>query len=143
MKKKLNCILLVDDDETFNYLHKRSIMKAGVAEHVEVVENAQDALDYLKHYGIYKETEIECKRPDLIFLDINMPGMSGWEFLEEYKKLSDNQKAKIILVMLTSSVNPEDEKKAEQTGKISKFVNKPFTIEKLIDTLKVNFPEHF
>ena len=109
MRKKINCILLIDDDKSTNFLHKIIIEETGVSEKVEAVQSGQEALDYLerKKEGVYP-------KPDLIFLDINMPGMNGWEFLEEYEKLDDNLKGEIMIMMLTTSINPDDEEKAKK-----------------------------
>lgn len=131
MRKKINCILLIDDDKSTNFLHKIIIEETGVSEKVEAVQTGQEALDYLerKKEGVYP-------RPDLIFLDINMPGMNGWEFLEEYEKLDDNIKGEIMIMMLTTSINPDDEEKAKNTKFINGFLNKPLTteaLEKIID----------
>ena len=131
MRKKINCILLIDDDKSTNFLHKIIIEETGVSEKVEAVQTGQEALDYLerKKEGVYP-------RPDLIFLDINMPGMNGWEFLEEYEKLDDNLKGEIMIMMLTTSINPYDEEKAKNTKFINGFLNKPLTteaLEKIID----------
>lgn len=131
MRKKINCILLIDDDKSTNFLHKIIIEETGVSEKVEAVQSGQEALDYLerKKEGLYP-------RPDLIFLDINMPGMNGWEFLEEYEKLDDNIKGEIMIMMLTTSINPDDEEKAKNTKFINEFLNKPLTteaLEKIID----------
>ena len=131
MRKKINCILLIDDDKSTNFLHKIIIEETGVSEKVEAVQTGQEALDYLerKKEGVYP-------RPDLIFLDINMPGMNGWEFLKEYEKLDDNLKGEIMIMMLTTSINPDDEEKAKKTKFINGFLNKPLTteaLEKIID----------
>ena len=131
MRKKINCILLIDDDKSTNFLHKIIIEETGVSEKVEAVQSGQEALDYLerKKEGVYP-------KPDLIFLDINMPGMNGWEFLEEYEKLDDNIKGEIMIMMLTTSINPDDEEKAKKTKFINGFLNKPLTteaLEKIID----------
>src|SRR5690349_10546394 len=102
MKKKLNCVMLIDDNEDDNFFHKIVLKETGIAEYIKVAESGFEALDFLKQ---------ENKIPELIFLDINMPKMNGWEFLEEYRKLNDEQKARVIIIMLTTSLNPADRKK--------------------------------
>src|SRR5258708_36657106 len=106
MNKKLNCILLIDDDEPTNFLNKMTIDQSGCAEWVQVVQSGQEALDYLQGTGRFKNRKEDYPRPDLIFLDINMPAMDGWEFLDKYKELPKDQKAEIVLIMLTTSLNP-------------------------------------
>ena len=121
--KKLNSILLIDDDHASNFLHKMIIQRTNCVEH------NKDDPDY--------------QIPDIIFLDINMPGMNGWEFLEEYKLLSDDLKAKIIIVMLSSTINPDDVLKANESELVNEFVNKPLTRETLLHLIKVFYNLEF
>jgi CheY-like chemotaxis protein len=120
--KTVNCILLIDDNEADNEFHSRAIKKSGVCQCVEVANGGQKALDYLLRSGT-----AESPTPDLIFLDINMPGMNGFEFLEEYNQLDPAKKSKMVVFMLTSSLLPDDKEKAEKTGYISAFLPKPLT----------------
>ncbi len=139
MKRKLNCILLIDDDEPTNFLNRMVIEEVDCTERIETMQSAREALKYLTNStptGNYP-------RPDLVFLDINMPAMDGWEFLEKYNQLPEDQKAKIIVVMLTTSFNPEDELKARQIAGISGFRNKPLTPDVLLQILRKHFPDHF
>ena len=138
MKEKLKCILLIDDDEATNFIHKFVIEKANCAEKVVTKEGGQLALDYLLSIENGKHPQ-----PDIIFLDINMPGMNGWEFLEHYNKLEENQQAEMVVVMLTTSLDPIDKEKAEKIGEISDFKPKPLTIEMLNKTIKKHFPDKF
>ena len=136
MKQKLNCILLIDDDEATNFLSEIVIEEVDCAEKVVAVQSGQKALDYLRSK---EDGEHPC--PDLIFLDINMPGMNGWEFLEQYKQLDKEQQGKIIMVMLTTSVNPDDAQKAKTIDIIDDYKNKPMTVEVLQEILEKYFPE--
>lgn len=133
MRKKLNCILLIDDSEADNFLHKRVINKMNCAEKVLAIQSGEEALDFLN-----SETKKNCT-PDLIFLDINMPGMNGWEFLEKYTKLHESLQAKIIVVMLTTSLNNDDYDKAKSQPVISGFRNKPLTEEMLSEIIETYF----
>jgi CheY-like chemotaxis protein len=134
MKPKLKTILLVDDDEATNFINKMAIKQMNCTENIVVKENGIAALDYLTTYidGKYPQ-------PDLIFLDINMPAMDGWEFLQEYDNLEDNQLAKTVIVMLTTSLNPDDKVKAKVIPLISDFMSKPLTNEKLEHILERHF----
>jgi CheY-like chemotaxis protein len=135
MKKKLNCVLLVDDDDGTNFINRKIIEKAGIAEYIHTSLNGKEAIDYLSkvsNEGIYPQ-------PDLILLDINMPVMDGWEFVEAYENLKIGQKGKIIIVMLTTSLNPDDKKKADHYNAISDFEFKPLTLKKLEEIIKKHF----
>ncbi len=136
IKKKLNCVLLIDDDEPTNFYNEMLIKQAGFAEKVVAVQSGLEALDYLK-----SKEDGEHPRPDLIFLDINMPAMNGWEFLEEYKRLDKSQKGRIVVVMLTTSLNPDDKMRSEGIQEITDFMNKPLTKEMLKATLEKYFSE--
>lgn len=139
MKQKLNCILLIDDDEPTNFLNRMVIEEVDCASRVEIMQSARDALKYLTN----TTPEGDYPRPDLVFLDINMPAMDGWEFIEKYNQLPEEQKAKIIVVMLTTSFNPEDELKARRISGVSGFKNKPLTPEILMQILQKHFPDKF
>jgi CheY-like chemotaxis protein len=134
MRKKLDCILLVDDDFDDSNYHKIIIKKMNITNSIQTAENGLEALEFLK-----KENQII---PELIFLDINMPKMNGWEFLEQYKDLPKNQKARITILMLTTSSNPDDLKKAKDFEDVTGFKSKPLTIEMLSEILSTYFPEY-
>jgi CheY-like chemotaxis protein len=143
MKKKLNCLLLVDDDNATNYLNKKIVQQVECTQHVVVASSGQQALDYLTNSGDYTIHGEKYPQPDLIFLDLNMPAMNGWEFLEKYRQLPAGQKARVIMVMLTTSLNPDDQTKAHKTPEIKGFMNKPLTREMLVSILQNSFPDHF
>jgi CheY-like chemotaxis protein len=137
MKKKLNCILLVDDDEPTNFLNKMTVQQSGCAEHVAVVQSGPEALDYLtgkKHFS-------GLPRPNLIFLDINMPAMDGWEFLSKYRELPQEQKADIVMIMLTTSLNPDDETRTKDFPEVAGFEPKPLLPLRLESLLEKFFPD--
>jgi len=141
MKEKLMCILFIDDDEPTNFLNKLLVQEMECAHHVEVVTSGMEALDYLTGTGTFTNNGKMNPRPDLIFLDINMPGMDGWEFLQHYEKLPPNQKANIVMVMLTTSLNPDDERSAQNNIVISGFENKPLEPDVIKKILTRFFPE--
>lgn len=128
MEHKLNCILVVDDDEPTNFFTQIILEECGCVEHIKIVQSGMEALAYLERSESGLQDD-DYPSPDLLFLDINMPAMDGWEFLNEYKKM--NIAARIIVVMLTTSLFPEDKLKAEKIPEISGFENKPLTVEKL------------
>mgnify|MGYP000399458780 CR=1 FL=1 len=134
MKKKLNCILLVDDNEEDNYFHKIIINQMEITNSIQFAYNGLEALEFLK-----KENQVI---PELIFLDINMPKMNGWEFLEEYKHLNPAQKARITIVLLTTSGNPDDIRKAKEIEDVIGYKTKPLSEEMLTEILTTYFPDY-
>lgn len=139
MRKKLKCVMLIDDDEPTNFLNRMVVEEMDCAERIQVIPNAKQALEYLK--AASNGSTDKCT-PELIFLDINMPAMDGWEFLAEYEKLSADQKSKVIVVMLTTSFNPEDRLRAMQTSSVAAFRNKPLSVEILQEILEAHFPDY-
>ena len=81
MEKAIKCVLFIDDDKATNYIHKFLARKTSYFENVEVASSAKEGLDYLKNAEKERKTI-----PDFIFLDINMPAMDGWEFLNYYEQ---------------------------------------------------------
>ncbi len=134
--RKLNCILLIDDDIPTNFYNRKIIEQAECADHVEVCSSAEKGLEFIKA----KFKNGLPPQPELIFLDINMPGMDGWDFLDEYEKLPSEQKGKVVVMMLTTSVNPADEQKAEEKG-VQGFARKPLSIEMLKKIVSENFSD--
>ncbi|MDP1623727.1 MAG: response regulator [Bacteroidales bacterium] len=141
MKEKLNCVLLVDDNDSDNFIHKRVLDKAGIAHHVEIVMNGQEALDFLTSKKITGASADECCKPDLVLLDINMPLMDGWELLEELGKQEDFKKQNIVFIILTTSLNPSDRLKADRILGSDCFHFKPLTTNMITDIIQKHFPE--
>lgn len=141
MNKKLSCVLLIDDDEFTNEVNVRLIKNMDVTEYIQVCNTGKDALNYITHNNEYKGEEVHYSKPDIIFLDINMPGMNGWEFLEEYKKLENVLKGNILIIMLTTSLNPDDEVLANGISGITEFRHKPMTKEMIDEIIQNYFPD--
>jgi CheY-like chemotaxis protein len=120
--KKVKSILLVDDDSTSNFMAQLLLEDLNVAEQINTTLNGQEALDYIQIHC----TGDTC--PNLILLDINMPVMNGFEFLEHFRQLPVSNK--IQVVMLTSSVYHKDMEKAKDY-QINHYISKPLTTEKL------------
>jgi CheY-like chemotaxis protein len=138
MKKKLELVLLVDDFDGANYLHQKVINELGCAKTVHVEKTGDIALDFLQ-----KESNGKFPQPEIIFLDLNMPGMSGWEFMEEYKKLTREQRWGTLIVILTTSHNPDDVAKARKKHPNTLFVNKPLLRSSIEAILKEYFSDNF
>lgn len=139
MKNKLNCVLLVDDDFATTFINKKVIEKAEISEYIQVALNGREAIDYLCNQGKFESKKKEYPRPQLILLDINMPVMDGWEFISAFQSLNLENKEDIVIVMLSSSINPEDKIKAKFIEEISDFKRKPLSKEILIEIITNNF----
>ena len=137
MKRKLNCVLLIDDDEPTNFLNTMLIEEARCSEYIQVKQSGQDALNYLTNCEDGEPGNKNFPCPDLIFLDINMPAMNGWEFLAKYNELEKKHRGDCIIVMLTTSLDPEDEAKAGKMKSVTAFRHKPLTkkiVDEILDT---------
>ncbi len=122
--------MLVDDNKIDNFFHERIIKKHDATIKVLPMPFAEEALEYLKATD-------DRQQPELIFLDINMPGMNGWEFLAEYHKLPSENQQSMIVVMLTTSENPDDRAKALTHGILSDFRSKPLTKEMFEEVIEI------
>jgi CheY-like chemotaxis protein len=110
---------LVDDDATANYLSKELLESLNAANEIETAESCLKALELIK--------KSDCA--DVIFLDIKMPGIDGFDFLERLKKLSLEKNIKVV--MLTSSVRPEDKLRAFSYKAVIDYLEKPLTPDKV------------
>lgn len=142
MENKISCILLVDDDVATNFINKKIIQKAEIVQHVHVALNGKEAIEYICNKGKFESENNLYPKPEMILLDINMPVMDGWEFIEAYKNLNESYKQNIIIVMLSSSFNPADKEKAESIPEISEFRQKPMSREALFDIFATYFPKN-
>lgn len=119
-------VLVIDDNATDRYIAKRMFEKYSFAEEIVLQESGPDALEYI----ISLENTPDLL-PQFIFLDINMPEMNGYEFLEEYAKLPETVKTNCVIMMITTSIHPDDLKWAESNPFIIRFLNKPIDKEKM------------
>jgi CheY-like chemotaxis protein len=115
----LKKILLVDDDPAANYLSKELLQNLHAAQKIETAENVLRALKMI--------SQGDC--PDVIFVDIKMPGLDGFDFLDKLKSLAFSKKIKVV--MLTSSVRPEDKLRAFSYKLVVDYLEKPLTVEKV------------
>ncbi|MBD3748039.1 MAG: response regulator [Sphingobacteriales bacterium] len=128
MTKENLQILIIDDDEINNFIAARLIGKIPPKAVVNTCLNGQIGLDFVK-----SKLQNQEEMPDIIFLDINMPVMNGWEFLEEFEKIRAQINKKISINMLSSSVYNDDINKAETFHIVNKFISKPLTVNKIQD----------
>lgn len=119
---KIGTVMLVDDNDTDNFISKRIIEITNFSDNVIVKNSGKSALDYIHE----NENEIDLI-PDIIFLDINMPIVDGFVFLYEYEKFNNSIKDKCRIIILSSSDNKRDIDKIINNDFVIKFVTKPLT----------------
>lgn len=143
MEPPLNEILLVDDCEADLFLHRLVVDRARVTKRVTVARDGQEALEYLTEPGNLSETggDNAAPHPDLILLDISMPRMDGWEFLDRLETVKGSLAGYKIVVMLTGSTHPTDQRRAQTHPLVHGQVDKPLTDEKFAELLAANFPD--
>lgn len=124
-------LTLVDDDEIFVFLTSRMLQQSKLVDLVKIFENGYDALVFLKQ----NIGNIEAL-PDIILLDLSMPIMDGWQFLDEYIKINPVIGKKITIYICSSSISPDDVTRAKSINEVSDFIVKPMTKEKLVEMLK-------
>jgi len=134
--KKVNCILLVDDDEFDNFYHEMNIRQAGVCDHIKIACDGESALDYLSRSAA---DEPSFPKPDIIYLDINMPRINGFDFLDELKNMDRQFISGIVIIMLSTSLNPNDISKALSYPEVKEFQNKPLTSAMVKETVEKCF----
>lgn len=139
--KKLNCILLIEDNDFINIYNRRVIEQLNLAENIEIVEDGQEGLDYLMQQGKFAQNGHVHNLPDLILLDLNMPRVNGWEFMQEFQKIKKSIDKRIVIIVLSTSPNPDDIKRSEDIGDIAAFVSKPLTRDVLGKLIEKHFPE--
>lgn len=127
---KLGLVMLVDDNDTDNFISKRIIEITNFADDVIVKNSGKSALDYLE-----ENKETPDTLPEIIFLDINMPIVDGFVFLYEYEKFNNEIKDKCRVIILSSSDNKRDIDKIVNNDYVIKFVTKPLT-EKTLEEIK-------
>lgn len=133
-------VCIVDDDDIYQFTVTRTIEKEDIAKKILVFSDGQQAIEFLDA-NIGRNDNL----PDVIFLDINMPIMDGWQFLEEYVKIKPKVGKKITIYMVTSSVDPTDVDKAKRITDVSDYIIKPVKPEQLkavIDALANETIEH-
>jgi CheY-like chemotaxis protein len=129
--KKYHNVMLIDDNEIDNLINQKMIEAADICDNIFVHSGAKGAIEFLKNIEKLAKGPLDLYLPEVIFLDIDMPLMDGFQFLDEFDKLSDIVKNNCKVVMLTSSLNPQDMNKAKKNKYVLKYLNKPLTQDNL------------
>lgn len=123
----INSIMCIDDDPIALLVIGSCIKKAGIANEIIRMESAENALNY------FRVLQDDASIPSLIFLDLNMPVMDGWDFLREFTKEFPTYVSQTKVVILSSSVDPEDKFLSEENSLVLKFLPKPISVEVLLE----------
>lgn len=127
MMKKINTILLVDDDYTTNLFNSLIIKRGKIAKNVVDVNSGEKAIDYL--------LSLNNELPDIVLLDINMPVMNGWEMLDYLQEINEPRLQKVKIFMLSASVNPDDVKKSKEYKYVYGYIPKPLKVDSLLQSI--------
>lgn len=125
-------VFIVDDDKLFVFLTKKTINATKIVTKINEFTDGQEAIDYLK-----KNAADVDMLPDIILLDLSMPIMDGWEFVEEYKSIKPLINKDIKLYIFSSSISPHDLERAKNIPLVTDFIIKPLTQEKFTEILSI------
>ncbi|MEO5977254.1 MAG: response regulator [Chryseolinea sp.] len=128
--KKYKTVMLIDDNEIDNLINQKMIEASAITENIYTHTGAKSAIEFLKN--MEKLDMANEVLPDVIFLDIDMPLMDGFQFLDEFEKLSIVAKKKCKIVMLTSSINPQDFNRSKKYENVRLYLNKPLSHDSIL-----------
>jgi CheY-like chemotaxis protein len=123
-------IAIVDDDTIFQFIAKRVLDSINSQNKTVIFSDGQDAIDF-----IHSNLNEMDKLPDIIFLDINMPVMNGWQFLNQYVEIKSKIKKEIVIYIVSSSKNPDDFIQAQDIHEVTDYIVKPINREKYMSIL--------
>jgi len=132
MSNRIDKVLIIDDDEISNFITESILEQSNKVKDISVVMSADEGLKHLEKRASKGPEHL----PSLILLDIKMPVKSGWDFLNEYKELKEIDQSKIVIVMLSSSVYPDDVHKANTFDEVAGYLSKPITLDKVEEVVE-------
>jgi CheY-like chemotaxis protein len=136
MTDALNHIVLIEDNETTSFLNNRLLSRLGVARQVSSFSKAEEALDFL--WSSEQDAAVPQVVPDLVFVDLKMPGMNGFDFLERYSQLPAAAQERTVVAVLTTSMHGADTARVAQYPNVE-YLTKPLTEEKMQRLLTKRF----
>ena len=128
--KKYRTVMLIDDNETDNLINQKMIEAAAITDNIYTHTGAKSAIEFLRNMEKLDVSEKVLR--DVIILDIDMPLMDGFQFLDQFEKLSNTTKNKCKIVMLTSSINPQDFNRSKKYDNVKLYLNKPLSHESIL-----------
>lgn len=122
---KIGLACIIDDDSLYTYNAKKILKESPVFNDYIIFNDAESAIEHFKTVSINDSTKI----PDVLFLDINMPIMDGWDFIDEFSKLKPSLKKNVTIYMVSSSINPADINRAKELSDVAQYIVKPINVE--------------
>ncbi len=123
-------LTIIDDDETFIYLTQKTIAQTNLVQLIRIFGNGLDAIEFLAE----NKGKVDVL-PEIILLDLSMPIMDGWQFLDAFTNLNPKIGKKITIYICSSSISPDDIEKAKTISAVTDYIIKPITKDKLIDMI--------
>lgn len=117
-------LAIIDDDDIYRFAVERILQRSGVTKNICTFDSGAAALDYIRHAA--PET-----LPDVVLLDLNMPIMDGWSFLEQFRGLEEPLRERITIFIVSSSIDPRDHERAKTISEVEGFLVKPILPEEL------------
>lgn len=127
----MDTLFIIDDDKTFQFIMKHNIKATKLVNNIVAFENGKEAIEYLE--SIIDTTE---KIPDMILLDLSMPVMDGWSFLEYYFLLKPRFNKNVPIYIVSSSINPVDFQKAKSISTVTDYILKPVSKDTLVKIIE-------
>jgi CheY-like chemotaxis protein len=126
-------VLLVDDDHIFNFLNEKIIARIGFANEIHTASNGQEAINIISRLSQNSSTV-----PEIIFLDLNMPVMDGFEFIETFNTMDLPEQERMVIIVVSSSADPRDIERVQSMG-VKYYISKPVTEESIRLVLSKEF----
>lgn len=128
--KTIDTLYLIDDDDTYQFIVEKTLNSLNLVNSIKIFSNGKAAIDFLEE-TIHDIDQI----PDVILLDLTMPIMDGWQFLEQYLRFRPRIGKKVVIYVISSSIDPRDMQRAKSISEVTDYIVKPLTKTKLISML--------